>query len=154
LIENILLATTEKKIGQWKECYSIKYRISERKDPPEIPANHVYGGVLITKENIAVPLTETAVHITCPLGNAIRNALNLITDARKQLPDHFRGLIALKMYNGSMILNHMVKRIQQLEYEKIAAIIIIDNNRFFPIKNGLHSDIPDAVLNVSSSLTI
>lgn len=33
---------------------------------------------------------------------------------------------------------------------RIAAIIIIDNNYLFPIKNELHSDIPDAVLNVSS----
>jgi hypothetical protein len=147
-------AITEKEISQWKECYSIKYRISERKDLPEIPVGHMYGGVLITKENIAVPLTETAVHITCPLGNVIRNALNLITDARKQLPDHFRGIIALKMFNGSLILNHIIKRIQQTEYEMIAAIIVIDKNRLFPVKNKLHMYISDAVLNVPSSLTI
>jgi hypothetical protein len=99
-------------------------------------------------------LTETAVHVTCPLGNVIRNALNLITDARKQLPDHFRGLIALNMFNGSLIWKRIIDRIQQKEYEKIAAIVIIDNNHLFPIKNGLHSDIADAVLNVPSSLTI
>jgi hypothetical protein len=148
------MAIREKEIGQWKKWNSIKYHISERKDPPEIPANHMYGGVVITTEKVAVPLTETAVHITCPVGNVIRNALNLITDARKQLPDRLRGLIALKMFNGSMILNHVIKRLQQKEYEKIAAIIIIDNNYLFPIKNELHRDIPDAVLRVPSSLII
>jgi hypothetical protein len=80
LIENIVVAITEKKIGQWMECYSIKYRISKRK---RFLLNHIYSGLLITKVNTAVPLTETAVHITYPVGNVIRNALNLITDARK-----------------------------------------------------------------------
>ena len=121
LIENIVVAITEKKIGQWMECYSIKYRISKRKDPPEIPPNHIYSGLLITKSNTAVPLTETAVHITVPVGNVIRNALNLITDARKQLPVHLRGLIALKMFNGCAILDHIIKRIQQKEYEMIGS---------------------------------
>jgi hypothetical protein len=152
LIENILMAITKKEIGQWMECHSIKYRISERKDPPEIPAKHMYGGVVPLQKNTAVPLTETAVHITCPLGNVIKNAVNLITDARKQLPEHLRGLIALKMLNGCMILDHIIKRIQQTKYEKIAAIIIIDDNGVYPIANKLHNDIPDAVLRVPSSL--
>jgi hypothetical protein len=97
---------------------------------------------------------ETAVHITCPIGNVIRNALNLITDARKQLPENFRGLIALKIFDGLKILKHIVERIRQREYENIAAIIIIDNNNLFSIKNELHTDVTDEVLNVPSSLTI
>lgn len=154
LLENIALAITKREIGQWKECYSVEYRISEMKDPPEIPVNHIHGGLLITRGNIGVSLMESTIHITCPLGNVIRNALNLVTDARKQLPDHFRGLIALKMFNGSIVLNHMNKRIQQSVYENIAAIIVIDNNHLFPIRNRLHIYISDAVLSVPSSLTI
>jgi hypothetical protein len=122
----------------------------EEGDPPEIPINHMYGGLLITRENIGVSLMESTVHITCPLGNLMRKALNLVTDARKQLPDHFRGLIALKMFNGSIILNHMNKRIQQAEYEKVVAIIVVDNNHLFPIRNRLHNDISDAVLTSST----
>ena len=155
LIKNIVMANRKKEIGQWMEFYSIKYRISERKNPPEIPANHVMsGGVVPLQKDTAVPLTATAVHITCPLGNVIKNALNLITDARKQLSEHSRGLIALKMLNGSAILNHIIKRSEgQLEkYEKIVAIIIIDDNRLYPITNKLHNDIPDAVLRVPSFL--
>lgn len=129
LIENIVMAYTKEEIGQWMELDGIKYRISERKDPPEIPANHMYLGLVPLQKNTAVPLTETAVHITCPLRqrNVIKNALNLITDARKQLPEHSRGLIVLKMLNGRMILDHIVTRFQK-KYEKIAAIIIIDDN--------------------------
>jgi hypothetical protein len=152
LLKNIELTITKREFGQWKECYSIKYRISEIKDPPDIPVNHMYGGLVITRGNIGVSLMEPTVHITCPLGNVIRNALNLVTDARKQLPDHFRGLIALKIFNGHIILNHMNKRIQQAEYDNVTAIIVIDNNYLFPIRNRLHNDISDAVLSIPSSL--
>lgn len=50
-----------------------------------------------------------------------------------------------------MISDHIVKRFQK-KYEKIAAIIIIDDNGLYPITNKLHSDIPDAVLRVPYSL--
>jgi hypothetical protein len=53
LIKNIVMANRKKEIGQWMEFYSIKYRISERKNPPEIPANHVMSGgvVPLQKDN-------------------------------------------------------------------------------------------------------
>lgn len=91
LIENIVMAYTKKEIDPWMELDGIKYR----KDQPEIPANHMY----VAPKNTAVPLTESAVHITCPLRqrNVIKNVLNLI---RKQLPEHSIGLIVLKMLNG------------------------------------------------------
>lgn len=83
---------------------------------------------------------------------AIRNALNLITDGRKQLPDNYRGIIALKVFNGSLLLRHIQKRIQNNEYRMVAAILAIDNNYLFPIKNALHNDIPNGVLNTPSHL--
>lgn len=101
-----------------------------------------------------MPLTEPAVLITYPVRNAIRNTLNLITDARKQLPNYYRGIIALKMFNGYIVLNHILNRIKNNEYSRIAAIIVVDNNGLFPIKNRLHNDISDAVLNVPSFLFI
>lgn len=152
-LNDIIVAVKNNEIEQWKESEGIRYCINLKKNQLQIPPNHIYSGVAVLPGNIPVSLYgSSSVCVFYPVGSyVVRNISKLLMDGRKKLPDNYRGIIAIKVFDTSL-LKSIIPRIKNVKYRTIIAVIAIASTNAFIIKNNTHNDIPNEILKIPTLL--
>lgn len=143
-LEEIVHSLKNKEFESWKESSGIRYCINPIKNQLII---HTYVIGTVRIPDYPTSLSGSGVHIWYSIGNIAKNLINLIKDARAQLPDTQRGIIVIKSDNIALIESKMGEMIKTADYKRIIGIVALDETHAFIFKNSDHIDIPSSMLN-------